>query len=791
MSPRFLLPRFRPLRSLAGLTLLLAMLAPQLSALGPETVQFRNFALADLQRDFDQVQRIIETQHPQLYADRAAVQQALVDERARLREGMNELEFYRLLAGLVRRLNCGHTSLSLSSSTDTTLHAQRRLLPLAAKSIDGRLLVIRTLTSSAVPVGAEIVELNGRTAPAVVQQILDGLTADGANVTHKLRALNGQFAALYHLLVDTSSQFSVTYLDPQTRLSHTATLDGVSETDWNALRDPAPAGADDLGSSEFASDHAVLFVRSFNYYDAAGHTRFFAFVDNFFNEVAARRIQNVILDLRGNGGGDPYCGSYLFQRLIDRAQPYFASYSPFYADLRGPLAPAANAFTGPLAVLIDGGCFSTTGHFSSLLKYHHIGRFVGEETGGSFACTAANQSVTLIYTQLRFSYSTNTFTTAVSGLTPGRGIMPDLPVTPTAQDWINGNDPAKTLAQRLLQRGDAATVITRQPVSLSAATGAEAHFSLQAIPAALHAWELNGATLVNGDTAELVIDRVARAHAGVYSAFVTADGQAHYTQPAILGLLTSVKAEGGAELGPNIVHANGNVYDQVLLEDTSIAVTADPGQITRISFVDLQDDIVQVEFAGAGTLTLTLDAASDAAPPRNYQQPDVRYRKGHARIVVAGTDETTNLGVFSVGRYTAVNASLFRDDVSYDGWADLASVAILSANGRFGGVRMGNAICSGVRGHVGLIAPGVEFTGPVIIGDLHAAEEALPVLLLGHAENVQIAGGNLEQLNHRAIEVTGGFTLSLQPGTDSHNRPRAAQTLRARLEQDGVDVTPR
>ncbi|ACB76937.1 S41 family peptidase [Opitutus terrae] len=791
MSPRVLLSRVFSFRSLAAVTLGVAMLAPPLAALGPETVQFRAFALADLQRDFDQVQRLIETQHPQLYADRAAVQQALVDERAHLREGMNELEFYRLLAGVVRRLNCGHTALSLSSSTDTTLHAQRRLLPLAAKSIDGRLLVIRALPGLAVPVGAEITAINSHTATAVVQQLLDGLTADGANLTRKLHSLNRQFAQLYHLLVDTSSEFSITYLDPQTRLSHSVTLNGVSETDWNALRDPEPAGADDLGSSEFASDHAVLFVRTFNYYDAAGHTRFFAFIDNFFNEVAARRIQNVILDLRGNGGGDPYCGSYLFQRLIDRARSYFASTSPFYTDLRVPLAPAANAFTGSLAVLIDGGCFSTTGHFSSLLSYHRIGRFIGEETGGSFACTAANQSVTLVYTQLRFSYSTNTFTTAVSGLTPGRGIMPDLPVTPTAQDWISGNDPVKAVAQRLLRRGAAATAITRQPASLSAAAGAEAHFSLQTIPAALHAWELNGATLVNGDAAELVIDRVARSHAGIYSAFVTAEGQARYTHPAILGLLAQAKAEGGAEIGPDIVHPNGNVYDQVLLEDTSIVVTADPDQITRVSFVDLQDDIVQVEFAGAGTLTLTLDAASEAAPPRNYQQPDIRYRKGHARIVIAGADETTHLGVFSVGRRTALNPSLFRDDVSYDGWADLASVAILSSNGRFGGVRMGNAIFSGVRGHVGLIAPGVEFTGPVVFGDLHASEEALPTLLLGRVDRLQIAGGNLEQLNHRPVEVGGEFVLSLEAGTDSHNRPRTAQTLCARLEQDGVDVTPR
>src|SRR5262245_23685258 len=57
----------------------------------------------------------------------------------------------------------------------------------------------------------------------------------------------------------------------------------------------------------------------------------------------------------------------------------------------------------------------------------------------------------------------------------------------------------------------------------------------------------------------------------------------------------------------NISHPNGNVYDQVLLKASAITVTADPGQVTRVSFLDLSGDIVQAEFGGAGTLTISLD----------------------------------------------------------------------------------------------------------------------------------------------------------------------------------------
>src|SRR5690606_25009708 len=145
--------------------------------------------------------------------------------------------------------------------------------------------------------------------------------------------------------------------------------------------------------------------------------------------------------------------------------------------------------------------------------------------------------------------------------------------------------------------------------------------------------------------------------------------------------------------------------DQVLLTGPAEAITADylSGQITRTSFIDLDDDIVQVELSGPGTLSLVLDQAAVAASPINYNQ-EINYVKGHAGIVIADADERTNVSVFTVGRATAFdptggydltkpisatndparNASpLFRghDDTSYDGIADIAFIAIASTNG--------------------------------------------------------------------------------------------------------------
>ena len=207
-----------------------------------------------------------------------------------------------------------------------------------------------------------------------------------------------------------------------------------------------------------------------------------------------------------------------------------------------------------------------------------------------------------------------------------------------------------------------------------------------------------------------------------------------------------------------------------------------------MSFVDLNNDIVQVEFAGAGTLSLVLDGATGPAGPVSYSQATT-YMKGHAGIVVTGANETSNLSVFSVGRANAVNQALFRSDVTYDGHADISFIAIQSATGKFGGLRTANASYFATKGYTGLYAPGIQFTGPVFIGDVNAYDNASPVIIIGSGSDTRITGGDLLQSNGRTVAIAGLTQLRFVAGTDSHGNLQPAQTNRSRLEQNGADVT--
>ncbi|ACB73941.1 hypothetical protein [Opitutus terrae] len=302
-------------------------------------------------------------------------------------------------------------------------------------------------------------------------------------------------------------------------------------------------------------------------------------------------------------------------------------------------------------------------------------------------------------------------------------------------------------------------------------------------------WRRNGEVMPGATEPTLTQPCVQPIDAGIYTLEVTEAGGTRTIAAAVVAIRSPVKITGDAiEVTADVLHPNGVRYDQWLMTGASATLTADPGQVTRISFLDLTDDIVQVEFSGAGSLTIALSNASGPDLPVNYHQ-SVRYMKGHATILVADADSTTNVSVFSVGRANAVNRSVFKEGVVYDGVADIAALVVQSASGRAGGLFLGNAHFFAASGMTGVFAAGIQVAGPVRIGNVSAFDQAMPVLVFGHAAEVCIAGGDLWQDNGRAVEVWGIGGVCLAAGSKSNGEILLALPNLGKLISDGVDVT--
>jgi hypothetical protein len=85
----------------------------------------------------------------------------------------------------------------------------------------------------------------------------------------------------------------------------------------------------------------------------------------------------------------------------------------------------------------------------------------------------------------------------------------------------------------------------------------------------------------------------------------------------------------------------------------------------------------------------------------------------------------------------------------------------------------------------------VQFTGPLYLCDLIANDDATPVVMIGSASDVRIAGGDFLQTNGRAVQVGSLTKLAFVAGTTSHDGQLSAQNNRAVFEQNGADVTAR
>ena len=353
--------------------------------------------------------------------------------------------------------------------------------------------------------------------------------------------------------------------------------------------------------------------------------------------------------------------------------------------------------------------------------------------------------------------------------------------------------------------------ITTQPASQEVQSGASASLSVAASGDDLtYQWyEGNSGDTTNpvaGATGNTLTTGALTASTSFWVQITNAGGTADSETAVVTVAAPTVPLvlDGSGDIaGENIQHANGNVFDQILLTGESVQLQAKPEQITRVSFMDENEDIVQVEFSGNGTFTVSLDPATflpPAVPPR-YNQT-VEYVTGKPSVVIDGADANTFFSIFTVGRINAFNQALFPEGQVYDAQADVALVEVINSTG-MGGVQLSNSVFSGSTGKVGFDARGVPIAVRLTVGDIDADGDAVPHLLFGEGSftvpagnpGLRITGGDLLQTNGAAVVVaesgsttTGFDTLISQNNFKSDNTPQPTLSIDATFANEDGDA---
>ncbi|MBN2227734.1 MAG: hypothetical protein JW763_10265 [candidate division Zixibacteria bacterium] len=402
------------------------------------------YSAKQLQDDFRQLQDAILKYHPLYFTDMSELRETLARQSDSIHDGMDVLDFARVLGPVTSSVRCGHTRLSFQDNVREYFMNDGHYLPFDISARGDSLFVMKNFTDDTmIACGARIVRIDGELAANIITRVKNNLYTDGDGDGFKYYCLNQNFNGLYMIFIDDPEIFVIDYRNPDSDTISSITVGAKSRREINQfakahdLRDPQHPLIEQ--ALHLDSGYAVLTVRFFDYSDDQDQVA--DLLDSLFSEIDKNKINSLILDLRGNDGGDPYGAAYLARHLIDKPFQYFADNSaPFYADLKRELDPIAPVFGGKLLVLIDGGCFSTTGHLLSILKYHRRGVFIGEESGGSYACNGGYKDMTLANSGINVLLPRTVFRTAVSGFARGKGIAPDFPVTPTIDDSVDDRD---------------------------------------------------------------------------------------------------------------------------------------------------------------------------------------------------------------------------------------------------------------------------------------------------------------------------------------------------------------
>jgi len=386
---------------------------------------------ADLREDVAILRKALEKYHPGLfwYTSKAEFDTSWDRLGAQLDTDMTDDQFFKLLLPVVSRVQCAHTFFYPSN----IMSSRGTRFPLNLKFLNKKVYILSDFsTKSSIPVGSELLTINGKSIQELVDLLLPNLQAQGGNIGWKYVILESDFHNYYYYVIGQPETFQIEYIDHVTQQKASVSVNGNPDEalrkywkNWYPIEDGPPL------NFRYDSDRnaGILTVKSFTkgryeFY----HQDFDQLLDQYFTEVRREGIKRLVIDLRGNEGGN-------------RPEKLF-SYVALSEDKE---KEAKNCFKGEVIVLTNERSISAMEKFVSMFKYHHRGLTIGQATPGSAngLCGGNKHKLVLPHSRLELSIPLHkTLFDNATGAAPkqGEGYPPDFTISETIDDFLQKKD---------------------------------------------------------------------------------------------------------------------------------------------------------------------------------------------------------------------------------------------------------------------------------------------------------------------------------------------------------------
>lgn len=469
----------------------------------------RKYPAEKLQRDYKLFRNILEESHPSVswFTPADSMNYYFDWGYRQLRDSMTEPQFRSILTFVIAKVRCGHTSTRYSRKHLRWLDTARLpLFPISVKVLDNDTVVLNnTLKRSNVvlPRGTILTHLDGRPIGAVIDKLKQYIPADGHNENYLRQTISnrGAFGGWLRLVEGWQPNYSLGYLD-STGNPQLLNFKLVEPLPKDSTRRPVlPLIREKINRRE-QREERLYYARSMqidtglsaaymtvNTFNNSNQLR--PFFRNSFRELRKRGINHLVVDIRGNGGGNVTHSTFLTRLLIDH--PFKIADSLYavsrksrygqqvqYNSITGLFMPfitrkrkdgkyhfgfferhffkprKRNHYDGKVYVLIGPNSFSASSIFAQVLKGQKNITLIGEETGGGAYGNTAwfIPEATLPETGIRFRLPKFRLVMHKEMVREGRGVIPDIEVRPTRSSIIENRDLKVETVRQLILSGD-------------------------------------------------------------------------------------------------------------------------------------------------------------------------------------------------------------------------------------------------------------------------------------------------------------------------------------------------